>query len=242
MGSSDLDFLYGINPAYEAIKAERRSIYKAYFFNQFQKNIRLVRLKEKITSKNIPIQLCGKKELFELAKTTEHQGVILETAPYPYCNEEEFFEQSRVLLLDNVEDPQNLGAILRSAEVFGWQYVLLSSRGVPEIYPSVVKASAGATEHLKISHTHTANNFVKFFKEKGFSVVVLDTSGKTLIGDLSAISLKKTLLVIGGEHKGVGHFILQEADYVFRIAQAGKVSSLNVSVASGIALYLLGKE
>ncbi len=243
MTETNKEFLYGINPAFEAIKAQRRKIYQAYLFDQYRKNIRLVRLKEKLEKNSIPLNLCGKRELFDLANTTEHQGIILEASPYPYYAEcDAFYQQKNVLLLDNVEDPQNLGAILRSAEVFGWKYVLLSSKGVPEIYPSVVKASVGATEHLNILRSHTANNFVKLFIEKGFIVTALDPSGKIPIKKLPSLASIKKLLVIGGEHKGVGQFILKQATYIFNITQRGNISSLNVSVAAGIALFLLGND
>jgi 23S rRNA (guanosine2251-2'-O)-methyltransferase len=234
------EHVYGINPAFEIIRANRRRIYRAYLAETMRKDGRAGKLLELLKKAGIKTEFTNKGRLFDLCRTTEHQGVVIETEGYPYSSFAESLNQDRLLLLDNIEDPQNAGAILRSAESFGWRNVLLSSRGTPEIYPSVVKAGAGATEHLQIARDHAANYYVREAMKNDFTVVALDSAGKTAIGDLRLQPGSRVMLVVGGEHSGVGQLILNTAHYVVRIPISGKINSLNASVAAGIAMHALG--
>lgn len=233
------EYIYGINPAFEVVRAQRRAIQKAYFGPSGATGSRRRKLTELLNETKVPVTAADKRRLFNLCQTTEHQGVVLETEPYPYASLESLQEADRLLLIDNVEDPQNVGAILRSAEIFGWHNVLLANRGVPEIYPSVVKASSGATEYLRIARDHTANEYVKALLLLGFTLVVLDARGKEDLRRLSERNPKKILLVIGGEHRAVGQHILNQAHHLVSIPQQGRITSLNASVAAGIALFML---
>ena len=215
------EYIYGINPAFEVVRARRR------------------KLTELLNETKVPVTVTDKHHLFNLCRTKEHQGVVLEAEPYPYASLEGLQEANRLLLIDNVEDPQNVGAILRSAEIFGWHDVLLANRGVPEIYPSVVKASSGATEYLRIARDHTANEYVKALLPLGFTLVALDAHGKEDLRRLSERNPNKILLVIGGEHRAVGQHILNQAHHIVNIPQQGRITSLNASVAAGIALFML---
>jgi len=143
--------------------------------------------------------------------------------------------------LDNVEDPHNVGAILRSAEIFGFHAVLLPLKGVPEIYPSVVKVSAGASEYIHIAKECSANTYIRKARAHGYKVIALDEKGNFDINTLKHEDMDKMLLVIGGEDKSVGQFILNSADRVAYIAQKGKMNSLNASVAAGIAMFALAE-
>lgn len=233
------EYIYGINPSFEVVRAKRRTLRAAYFGPSGANGSRRRKLTELLNEAKAPIHSADKRKLFELCRTTEHQGVVLETDAYPYSSLESMQNADRLLLIDNVEDPQNVGAILRSAEIFGWHDVLLANRGVPEIYPSVVKASSGATEYLRIARDHTANEYVKALLPLGFSLVALDARGRESIQRVGSLQLKKTLLVIGGEHRAVGQHILNQAHHLANIPQMGHVTSLNASVAAGIALFLL---
>jgi 23S rRNA (guanosine2251-2'-O)-methyltransferase len=165
----------------------------------------------------------------------------MKTSLYKYEGLESVIGAKRILLLDNVEDPHNVGAVLRSAEIFGFKSVLLPVRGVPEIYPSVIKVSAGASEHLNIVRESASNVYVKKLQEEhGYTVVALDGEGKSTLDDVKNINPEKILLVIGGEDRSVGQFILNKADFVVAIKQFGKINSLNASVAASIAMYALG--
>jgi 23S rRNA (guanosine2251-2'-O)-methyltransferase len=232
-----MEYIYGINPAFEVIAAGRRRIIEAYILKS--NNPRLKKLLSLFEKREIGIKHVDKGQLISLSGTKKHQGVVLKVSNYPYVSFESLFSSSKLLLLDNIEDPHNLGAILRSAEVFGFHSVLLSRRGTPNVYPSVVKVSAGATEFLKITNESSANVYAKKAIDKGYTVVVLDEDGKTDIDEIKAANPEKLLVVIGGEDKSVGQFIINLADYVVAFKQYGKVNSLNASVAAGIAMFAL---
>ncbi len=236
------EYIYGINPAFEVIRAGRRKVYEAYLNKAASNQPRIRKLSQYLERMKIPIQWVDKGRLNDLSSSRDHQGVVLKTKPYPYQPSETFWDRPRILLLDNVEDPHNIGGILRSAEIFGFHTILLSIKGVPEIYPSVVKVSAGATEFLDIAKDATANHYVQTAKERGYQVVALDGNGETDIREVREKLSGKVLVVIGGEDRSVGQFILNQADFVAAIHQEGRINSLNASVAAGIALFALHGE
>lgn len=234
---SAVEFLYGINPAFEVVRAGRRVVSAAYLNERARDNPRLKRLSALIRHSNIPMEWTSRDRLFRLCQHREHQGVVLQAECYPYCPYEELFEARWLLLLDNVEDPQNVGAILRSAEVFGFHSVFLAAKGVPPVYPSVVKASAGACEFLRISRQLGANNALRRCQENGYIVVALDAKGDHDLREMVELAHRKVLFVVGGEDRSVGQYILQRAQYVVQLQQHGRVNSLNASVAAGIAMF-----
>lgn len=233
------EYIYGINPAFEVVRAGKRHVYEAYLNKAALNQPRMKKLSQYLDKMNIPIQWVDKGRVIDLSGSKEHQGVVLKTKPYPYVPSETLWNRLRILLLDNVEDPHNVGGILRSAEIFGFNTVLLSIKGVPEIYPSVVKVSAGATEFLDIAKDATSNAYVQTAKEKGYQVIALDENGKTDIREIQTKLTEKSLVVIGGEDRSVGQYILNNADIVASIHQKGRINSLNASVAAGIALFVL---
>lgn len=235
------EHIHGMNPAFEVIRARRRRIHKAYLQQGLEASARMKKLASSLKAMAVPVEQVTKQRLFQLCRSSEHQGIVLTADPYPYVPFESLLTCPRLLLLDNVEDPQNVGAILRSAEVFGWEAVLLSARGVPAVYPSVVKASAGATEYLRIARDRAANAYVKPLLEKGYTLVALDEHGKENIQTIRDRVFEKLLLVVGGEHRSVGQHILNQARHIVGIHQRGHIQSLNASVAAGIALFLLGR-
>lgn len=241
MAPSSKEFLYGLNPVFEALRAGRRVFHSAYLSESSAQSGRQRKLKERLDSAGIPIEWTDKGRLHQLCGAREHQGVVVRTSLYPYLRYEEIFERrpARIMLLDNVEDPHNVGAILRSAEIFGFDHVLLPNKGVPDVYPSVVKVSAGAAEFMQITKDCSANRYVRIAKDQGYTVAALDAKGKTGLADFAAQAPEHLLLVIGGEDKSVGQFILNLADHVLSVPQAGRVNSLNASVAAGIAMYEL---
>lgn len=241
MAKASREFLYGLNPAFEALRAGKRKIYDAFLNASTRRNGRLAKLAKLIEERGIAIEETDKGRLTQLCGSHEHQGVVLRTGLYPYSPLAELLQQRRMVLIDNVEDPHNVGAILRSAEVFGWNAVALPNKGVPEVYPSVVKVSAGAAEFMLIAREHNAIHYAREAQKAGFRLVALDMKGKREVRELAA-SLdpkEKLCLVIGGEDRSVGQYILNCADHVVRMEQQGQVNSLNASVAAGIALFAL---
>ena len=240
MAQASREYIYGLNPAFEVLRASRRSVYGAFLNEAARSQGRIRKLVTLLERNDIDIQWVDKGRVFQLAGTKEHQGVVLRTSPYPFGSFDEVLDQDRVLLLDNVEDPHNVGAILRSAECFGFRHILMSQKGTPSIYPSVVKVSAGATEFLHIARDRSANKYAAELKQAGFHLAALDGQGSPL-GDFARDARPARLaLVIGGEDRAVGQYILNEADTIIAIPQAGRINSLNASVAAAIAMYALG--
>ena len=232
-----MDYIYGLNQAFEVITAGRRTIHEAFIADTG--NPRIKKLMSLLEKKNIKISVVDKGKLIDLIRNKYHQGVVLSVSGYPYVPFHTLFDSNRLLLLDNIEDPQNMGAILRSAEVMGFNSIMLAKRGTPEIYSSVVKVSAGATEYLRITQDLNANSYVKKAKELGYTIISLDENGKHSLSEIAAAKPQKIMLVIGGEDKSVGQFILNESDFVLAIKQQGKINSLNASVAASVGMYMI---
>ncbi|MBP1583765.1 MAG: RNA methyltransferase [Victivallales bacterium] len=233
------DFLYGMNPVFEVLLAGRRQVARV-FLASGSTNPRLKKLENVARTRGVPVEWCDKAKLFDLCQTREHQGAVAEAGPFPYTPFAEMLECPRLVLLDNLEDPHNVGAIMRTAEALGWQNVLLPRRGVPLLIPSVLKASAGAGEHLRIAVNCSANQYVKIALESGYVVVALDGAGKESLEDIRERNYEKVLLVCGGEDAGVSQFILNTATCVAAIRQRGRINSLNASVAAALAMYTIG--
>ena len=240
MAKASREYVYGTNPAFEILRAKRRTVYGAWLNQSARDKPRMQKLVKLLEQHAVPMEWVEKGRLIQLSKSTEHQGVVLKTSLYPYTPKEDLFENRRLLLLDNIEDPHNVGAVLRSAEVFGFRGVCLPTRGVPEVYPSVVKVSAGATEFMQIARDASANQYARKAQEAGYQIAALDMNGNTTLNTVQAAAPEKLLLVIGGEDKSVGQFILNMADHTIGIPQFGRVNSLNASVAAGIAMHALG--
>jgi 23S rRNA (guanosine2251-2'-O)-methyltransferase len=239
--SSSVEFLYGLNPAFECLRANRRTIYEAFVNEKTATSSRLKTLARLLDQKGIRLNLTDKGRLHQLSGSSEHQNVVMKVSRYPYVSHTDCLTAERVLLLDNVEDPHNVGAILRSAEVFGFHHILLPTRGVPEVYPSVSKVSAGATEFLNIARDCNAVTYAQKFLDAGYTVAALDAKGTVMLDDFAREATPPLLVVIGGEDKGVGQFILNNATVKLAIPQSGRINSLNASVASSITLYSLRK-
>jgi len=233
------NFVYGINSAFEAIRAGKRNITTAMISASSLKNPRIKKLITVLDKNDIPYTTEEKGRLIDSCGSHDHQGVVLFCSPFKYSNIEDVLTHNRVILLNNVEDPQNVGAVLRSAEVFGFKGVLLPEKGTPEVYPSVVKVSAGATEYLDVCRHGGVTSYLSKAKDEGYTIVSLDGKGDKSFEDVTAEAPEKVLLILGGENKGVGQFVLNSSDFVVGIDQKGKINSLNASVAAGIAMAFL---
>jgi 23S rRNA (guanosine2251-2'-O)-methyltransferase len=233
------EYIYGINPAFEVVRAGKRKVYEAYLNETAARQPRIRKLAQYLDKYGIQAEWVSKRRLNDLSGNRDHQGAVLKTGVYPYQPSETLWGRPRMLLLDNVEDPHNVGAILRTAEIFGFDTVLLSRKGVPDIYPSVVKVSAGATEFLDIAKDASANSYVRTAQANGYTVVALDARGSVDVREVRAKAGDRFLVVVGGEDTAVGQFIINTADFVVSIGQRGRINSLNASVAAGISLFAL---
>lgn len=237
MAPPSREYIYGINPIFEVVRSGCRKVFEAYLNEATARQPRLAKLASFLEQRKVPVQWTDKQRLFELSRSKEHQGAVLKAAPYPYVAFDSLIGEPKLLLLDNVEDPTNVGGIIRSAEIFGFHAICLPVKGTPDIYPSVVKVSAGACEHLRICRDRSANQYFRAALDAGYTVVALDGKGADDLTSLGGADFSRLLLVIGGEDKSVGQFILNAAHYVANIPMHGRINSLNASVAAGIAMF-----
>jgi 23S rRNA (guanosine2251-2'-O)-methyltransferase len=172
----------------------------------------------------------------------EHQGVVLEASGYPYVAVRDILELSAqrgenplVLVLDAIQDPQNFGSLLRTAEAVGVHGVILPLRRTVTVLPSVVNASSGASEHLLIAQANLAQALASL-KEKGLWVVGLD--GSPDVQEISHVRLDGPLaLVVGSEGEGMRELVRKSCDILLRLPMRGQVESLNAAVAGSVVLY-----
>lgn len=223
-------YIYGKNVAEEAIKNNKK-IQKAYIYKNFNdKN-----LISAIQNLKICINFCEKFELDKLVKGN-HQGIILSVPDYKYCQLEELLYEDNPLLviLDHLEDPHNLGAIIRTCEAAGVDGIIIPKDRSVDVNSTVIKVSAGAIENVKICMVTNLSQTMDNLKKKGFWIVGTDMDGE----DYTKIDYKgKIAIVIGNEGSGMSKLTENNCDFIATIPMNGKINSLNASVAAGIIIF-----
>lgn len=177
------------------------------------------------------------EELERLCGSPDHQGVVAEVEPYPYAGASELLRVENALLiaLDQVQDPRNLGAVARSAEVAGAAGLVIPERRAAEVTAVACKASAGAVEHLPIAHARNLADWLGEAKEAGFWIWGADADAEQAPWDVDLTG--STVLVLGGEGKGLRPRVAAACDGLVALPQAGEVDSLNVSAAATALLF-----
>ena len=211
-------------------------IQKVYLQNNFNEFDILSLIKKR----NLKIIYLEKGKMDELAKNN-HQGVILETGDYNYVDIDEFLNKDncKIVILDHLEDPHNLGAIVRTVEASGIDGIILPLNRSVSVNETVMKTSVGALFNTKICQVTNLSNTIKLLKKNGFWFYGADMSGI----DYHDISFSdKSCLIIGNEGKGLQRIVREECDYIVSIPMYGKVNSLNASVAAGILIYEMVKK
>ena len=193
------------------------------------------------------INFVTKERLSQLSETGKHQGVIAHAAAYEYSTiddmlklAEERGEAPFLILLDNIEDPHNLGAIIRTANLAGAHGVIIPKRRAVSVNSTVNKASAGAVEHMKIARVTNISDAIEELKQAGLWVcgTAVDTNKYYYNQDLTG----PLAIVIGNEGKGIGEKVKKNCDFLVKIPMKGKVQSLNASVSTGIVVYEAVKQ
>ena len=223
-------YIYGKNVAEETLKNNKK-IHKAYLYRNFHDEWIISALQKR----NVWIEYKDKYELDRLA-SGNHQGIILSVPDYEYCQLDDLIVKEDPLLViwDHVEDPHNLGAIIRTCEAAGVDGIILPKNRSVEVNATVMKTSAGALEYVKIAQVTNIAQTMKELKRKGFWIVGTDMDGT----NYSDIDYKgKMALVIGNEGKGMSRIVKENCDFIASIPMIGKINSLNASVAAGIMIY-----
>lgn len=235
------EWISGRNPVYETLQAGRRHCFGLMIAQGAQEKGRLAEILLLSQKKRIPVDYVPRSRLDAIADG--HQGVALEASAYPYCAVQDILALARqraeppfLLILDALQDPQNLGTLLRTAEGVGVHGVLLPLRHTVTITPAVVHASSGASEHLLIAQANLAQA-IETLKEAGLWVVGLDSGLQAEPAD--RVRLNGALaLVVGSEGQGMRPLTRSSCDVLMRLPMRGRVASLNAAVAGSIALYL----
>lgn len=229
----------GRNNVKEILKNFKKinGIKKAILQNNFNELDILSLLKKE----NIPIKYMEKVKMDALAKNN-HQGVILEIGDYNYCNIDDIIgnkETCKIIILDHLEDPHNLGAIVRTVEASGVDGIILPVNRSVSVNETVMKTSVGTLYDVKICQVTNLNNTIKYLKKKGFWIYGADMDGESYTNIKFA---PKSCLIIGNEGNGIARIVRESSDYIVSIPMYGKVNSLNASVAAGILIYEMVKK
>ncbi|MGI6771819.1 MAG: 23S rRNA (guanosine(2251)-2'-O)-methyltransferase RlmB [Acholeplasmataceae bacterium] len=230
--------IYGKNPIREAIYKKRR-IYKLFLDQKFSDRKYLDFLNEF----NVNYTYLPKDKLNEMTSNAVHQGVVAEVDSYSYYEFEDVFKAdkvNRLVILDEITDPHNLGAILRTAEAAGIDAIVVSKRQQAPLNATVAKVSSGAIEHVPVVAVSNINNFLLKIKKLGFLVVGTDGNAPY---DYHEIPRGQNIAVIlGSEGSGIRPLVKSNCDILVKIPMYGKINSLNVSVAGALLMYEMIKE
>ena len=244
------EWIIGRHPVYEVLRARRRQPFRLWLGEgssrpASQETSRLADVISLCERKNIPVERVPRTQLDGLGDG--HQGVALQASSYPYCALQDILERASqhqepafLLILDTLQDPQNLGTLLRTAEAVGIDGVLLPLRHTATVTPAVVNASSGASEHLLITQCNLAQA-INTLKTKNIWVIGLVGEAETMFSD--QVNCKLPLaLVVGNEGEGIRPLVRKSCDILVRLPMRGWMESLNAAVAGSVALYFIWRE
>jgi 23S rRNA (guanosine2251-2'-O)-methyltransferase len=231
-----VDILYGVHPVAECIRAGRRRVDRIWVSDES----RLNELAQAAgCSRNLKVDRLSRQALNNKAGTQNHQGVAAQFSDYPYVDWQDLLTHDRpplLLLLDNLTDPQNVGAILRSALCAGATGVTLRKHHAARITPAVVKASAGASEHLQVALVPNQAMVLREAADSGFACAALAMDGES-IWEADLNWRGPLAIVVGAEGRGVSPLVASLCESKLRIPMAPGFDSLNASVAASLALF-----
>ena len=236
------EFLYSRNAVYESLRARRRNIFHIQIAEGAQVKGRITDILLLADQQKVRVERVLKTQLDKIH--ADHQGVVAEVSSYSYADLVDILDQARVqneppliLILDSLQDPQNFGSLLRTAEATGVHGVVIPLAHTAEVTPAVVNASSGACEHLRITRSNLAQA-IDILKAENVWIVGLDQNGET-IGEKTHRHLQGALgLVVGSEGEGIRQLVRSKCDVLLRLPMRGRVGSLNAAAAGSVALYL----
>ncbi len=239
------DQIEGRNAVIELLNSEK-DINKIYV-QSGEKHGSINKIIAQAKQKKVVITEVEKSKLDYMSKTQNHQGVIAVVPPFNYSEVEDILEYAKsknedcfILILDGIEDPHNLGSIIRTAETAGVHGIIIPKRRSVSVNSTVVKVSAGATNHMKIARVNNITETIKKLKDNGLWIIGTDGEARTIYynenlkGDIA--------IVIGSEGFGMSRLVKENADMLVKIPMKGKVTSLNASVSAGIIMYEAVKQ
>ena len=197
--------------------------------------------------RKIIISELERSKLNQIAQTENNQGVIAIVPPYDYCEVEDILEVAKkrqeeafILILDGIEDPHNLGSIIRTAETAGVHGIIIPKRRACGVNSTVSKVSAGAVQHMKIARVNNINETIKFLKQNDIWICGTDGQAKTYYYQQDF--KMPVAIIIGSEGYGMSRLVKENCDFLVKIPMKGKITSLNASVSAGIVMYEVTKQ
>lgn len=237
------EMLLGRNAVREALRARRRTIERILLAQGVEPGRPVAEIVALCERDKIPIRYVAREELNRIAGEIPHQGVAAQASPYPLVDCDEILslanergEAPFVLALDSMQDPQNVGSLLRTAEAVGVHGIIIPKRRAAGVTPAVARASAGAVEHLRIAAVTNLSRALEALKRQGMWVIGVEAHPKAQDYDRVDLALPLAL-VLGGEGSGLGRLIAERCDLLVRLPMRGQINSLNVAAAGAVVLY-----
>ncbi|WMT29014.1 23S rRNA (guanosine(2251)-2'-O)-methyltransferase RlmB [Bacillus aerius] len=237
--SQQHDYVIGKNAVIETLKSDRE-LYKLWMAENTVKG-QAQQVIELAKQQNITIQYVPRKKLDQMV-SGQHQGIVAQVAAYEYAELDDLYqiaeqrnEQPFFIILDEIEDPHNLGSIMRTADAVGAHGIVIPKRRAVGLTTTVAKASTGAIEHIPVAKVTNLSRTLDEMKERGIWVAGTDASAKQDYRQFDGTM--PLALVIGSEGKGIGRLIKEKCDFLIKLPMAGKVTSLNASVAASLLMY-----
>ncbi|QYR22159.1 23S rRNA (guanosine(2251)-2'-O)-methyltransferase RlmB [Paenibacillus sp. sptzw28] len=235
------EIIAGKHPVMEALRSGRE-INKIWIAEQSQKNAAPIIAEAK--KAGIIVQFADKRKLDQMAEGVPHQGVVAQAAAYRYFELDELIEKAReggqtpfLLLLDEIEDPHNLGSILRTAECTGVHGVVIPKRRSASLTATVSKTSAGAVEYVPVARVTNLAQTIDKLKDEGIWIAGADVGARQDVYESGTNFDLPLAVVIGNESKGIGRLIREKCDFLVKLPMIGQLNSLNASVAAGVLMY-----
>ncbi len=233
------ELIYSRNAVYEVLRAKRRQVFSIEIAEGVQEKGRLTEIIKMAQQQKIRISRVPRPKLDKVHQN--NQGVVAEVSGYPYSDVVEILEQAKeelpfVLILDSLQDPQNFGTLIRTAEAIGVHGVVIPLARSVDVTPAVVNASSGASEHMLIAQANLSQT-IDALKDNDVWIVGLDQAGAEV--EAGSRHLKGALgLVVGSEGEGLHDLVRKKCDIVLKLPMKGRIESLNAAVAGSVALYL----
>jgi 23S rRNA (guanosine2251-2'-O)-methyltransferase len=239
-----MNYIYGINAVAETLKARGRAFSWVAVAKE-RHDLRLQRVVDECRKQGVAVRFVSRAELDQMAGNNAHQGVVAVTSAKQYNDLDDVLDVKRgqhslLVVLDGVEDPHNLGAVIRTADAAGADAVIIPERRAASVTAIVAKASAGASEHLPIAKVTNIARTLEELKARNIWTVGLDERGPQSYDSLDY--KMDCAIVLGAEGKGIHQLVARKCDFLVSIPMLGKVPSLNVSVAAGVMLYEIVRQ
>ncbi|MFZ5915843.1 MAG: 23S rRNA (guanosine(2251)-2'-O)-methyltransferase RlmB [Chloroflexota bacterium] len=243
-----IDLLFGRNAVWESLRAGRRQIHRLWIAEGVQEGGSVADILGLAHQRQVPLQRADRHELDRAARGGHHQGVVAEVSGYPYVELVDLLrlvrqsgELALLLLLDCLQDPQNFGALLRTAEAVGVQGVVMTWRRSAAVTPAVVNASAGAVEHLRVAQVTNLARSMEQIKAQDIWIAGLESLPGARSLHQADLNLPLAL-VVGSEGQGLRRLVREKCDFLLSIPMRGRIESLNASVAGSVALYEVWRQ